>query len=325
MKRSILTIIMAVLAMAGFAQYTAENLPVSTQFIDSLDYNAVCNPDGVLTAEEVDSLNQMLWSMRENQGVQGLVVAIKASDPDDPYEFAMQVGRKYGVGGKQALGFVVLVTTEQRGYQIITGDGMEKFLTDAQCSKIGRKAMVPAFREGQWGRGMLAGVALIKGVVSGEVELSADRNSSDEEDGDLGTGLMILFAPIAGVAGIAYYNNRKARECPKCKQHNYGKKLRTVTKIEGKGNAVQVVDKYVCPHCKYTHEHKYLSTTNRFYTGSFNGKGRRGWGEVVAASAAGIGVGGSWSGGGGHSSSGPTFHSTFGGGSFSGGGAGGRF
>lgn len=324
MKRSILTIIMAVLAMAGFAQYTVENLPVSTQFIDSLDYNAVCNPDDVLTTAEVDSLNQMLWSMRENQGVQGLVVAIKASDPDDPYEFAMQVGRKYGVGGKQSLGFVVLVTTEQRGYQIITGDGMEKFLTDAQCSVIGRKAMVPEFKEGEWGRGLIAGVTLIKGIVSGEVELNGTGNDSEGGDDDLGSGLLILFAPIAGVAGIAYYNNRKSRECPKCKKHNYGMKLRTVTPVEGKGKAVQVVDKYVCPDCKHTHEHRYLSTTNRFYTGTFNGKGRRRWGEVIAASAAGISAGSGWHSSGSHSS-GPTFHSTFGGGSFSGGGAGGRF
>lgn len=322
MKRILITIITALITISSYAAYTVDNLPVSTQFRDSLDFNAVTNPDGVLNAAEVDSLNSMLWSLRQHQGVQGFVIAIKESDPDDPYEFTMQVARKYGVGGKQSLGFVMLVTTDQRGYQIISGDGMEKFLTDAQCSVIGRKVMVPAFREGQWGRGLIQGLATIKGICTGEIELNPDANSEDEE-GDLGLALLAIFGPVGALGGVAYYVNRKNRTCPKCKKHHYTRRERVVRKVEGDGKSVEVLDKYQCSDCNYTRYKKFLSTTDHYYIGVFNGKGRYRWGEIIAASATGVSIGSGF--GGGHSSGGGSFHSTFGGGSFSGGGAGGRF
>lgn len=334
MKRTIITIITALLTLAGYAQYTVDKLPVSTQYIDSLDFNAVCNPDNILTAAQVDTLNTILWSLHEEQQVQGLVIAIKESDPDDPYEFSMQVARKYGVGGKNSTGFVMLVTTEQRGYQIITGDGMEKFLTDAQCSTIGRRVMVPCFKEGEWGSGLIAGVKIIDGICKGEVELNAAPDDEDEE-GDLGTALLCIFGPIGALGGYAYYSSRKSRECPKCKKHNYRMLKRTVSKLSEDtedtsaedNKQVRVVDFFECPDCKYQHEKTYLSTTDNFYLGTFDGTGKLGWGVVAAAAAASSGHrhrGGGFGGSSSHSS-GPSFHSTFGGGSFSGGGAGGRF
>lgn len=333
MKRILTTLAISIITLIGYATpYTADNLPVSTQYLDSLDFSAVSNPDGILTAAEVHVLDSILWSLHEEQRVQGLVIAIKESDPDDPYEFAIQVARKYGVGGKNSTGFIMLVTTEQRGYQILTGDGMEKFLTDAQCSTIGRRVMVPSFKEGEWGTGLIAGLKVIDGICKGEVELNTAPDADGEDDGDLGTALLCIFGPIGALGGYAYYSSRKSRECPKCKKHNYRMVKRTVKKLseddDPEDKQVQVVDFYTCPDCNYATQRKYLSTTDKYYLGTFNGKGKLGWGLVAAAAASALGSrrrrgGGGFSGG--SSSSGPSFHSTFGGGSFSGGGAGGRF
>lgn len=374
MKQLLLTLILFVLTFPVFADddakqsmYNVDNLPVSTEFYDSIDFNAVCNPDHILLASEVDSLNSMLWSMRNKQGVQGLVIAINQSDPDDPYEFSIQVARKYGVGGKGSLGFVMLLTKAQRGYEILTGDGMEKFLTDAQCSSIGRRVMVPLFKEGKWGQGMVAGVRMIQGIVSGEVELNETLGDEEDDEGGLFGALMMIFGPIAGLGGLAYYSNRKAHTCPKCKKHNYGRTKRIVKLVnemdndelahsivalngntfdidsyqnnifsgisdsknyrlrEGIAAPVEVIEHYECSDCGHIHEKKFLSNSDSYYIGTFDGTGKLRWGEIIAAAAAGAAAGSSFSrrGGGGGSFHGPS--STFGGGSFSGGGAGGRF
>lgn len=370
MKQTITTLLLLFASLMGFAKpYTVNNLPVSTQYIDSLDFNAVCNPDGILTSTEVDSLNQILWKLHETQRVQGLVIAIKEADPDDPYQFCIDVGRKYGVGGKASLGFIVMVTSVQRGYEIMTGDGMEKYLTDADCSIIGRKLMVPYFKEGKWGAGILAAVKTIDGVCKGEVELNAapDSNGNSEDGVGLGTILLWIFGPFAGLGALGYYYNRKAKTCPKCKKLNYGRTKRVVSLVEGGYDAdalasidgmtfklneqahnmpaiyqlqdgikapVDVVDYYECPDCGYVHEKKFLSNSDKYMIGTFNGTGDRAWGEIIsAAAAAGAAAASSrdfrdhdhGSHHSSHHSSGPSFHSTFGGGHFSGGGAGGRF
>lgn len=236
--KPLISLLITLLTFLSASAYTVETLPVSTQFRDSTDFNAVCNPDGVLTRQEVDSLNSILWSLREKQGVQGLIVAIHESDPDDPYEFTIGVARRFGVGGKQALGFVMLVTTEQRGYQIITGDGMEKYLTDAQCSSIGRRAMVPAFKKGEWGRGLIAGLNVIHGLCTGEYELNTDNtNTSDGEDeSDLLLLLLAFGAPAVGLGTYFFRRYRKQHECPQCGKHDYYMVKRVVTLVPSKDN-----------------------------------------------------------------------------------------
>lgn len=331
MTRTLTTILALLISLCSFA-YTVDDLPVSTQFRDSLDFNAVCNPDGVLTHQEVDSLNAMLWSMRKHQGVQGLVIAIHESDPDDPYQFTIDVARKYGVGTKRSTGFVMLVTTKQRGYQIITGDGMDKYLTDAHCSQIGRNNMVPHFRNAEWGRGLIAGISTIKAIVSGEAELNQLSPANDTDDDEDITAVIIFLTLFLGVCALyIYLFYRKYQLCPMCKKHHYKMIKRTVTRVEGDKKKVIVVDLYHCNDCFYRHERQYHSTTDHYFLGTFNGKGPKGWGDKLSAAAAAAAMTaadrnnrhGGW--GGGFSSGGSSFHSTFGGGSFSGGGAGGRF
>lgn len=362
--KPLISLLITLLSCTTAFGYTVNDLPVSTQFRDSTDFNAVCNPDGVLTRQEVDSLNSMLWSLRDHQGVQGLVVAIHESEPDDPYEFAIGVARRYGVGGKKSLGFVILVTTEQRGYQIITGDGMEKYLTDAQCSSIGRRLMVPHFKQGQWGRGLISGVSTIHGICNGEYELQG-TNDSEEEDIDWLSTLLIIFSPMALMGGYFYHRHRKKHECPKCGKHDYYMVKRVVTieqtkpehydyykpndvrtnllldkysRINSAGR-LELTDNYPLYKIKSRpveiNDYGYCPDCGYQHVFTYLSTNK----EYYIGTFDGTGMYGwgeiliadtiycdnEWGGGGYGSGGGGSFHSTFGGGSFSGGGAGGRF
>lgn len=299
MKRiiSILTLYVSfIVAFAGV--YTPDNLPVSG------NATRVCNPDGILSASAVDSLDAMLLSLDKKQ-VQCLVVAIKNIAGDDPYEFAIGLGRKYGIGGKKSQGIVVVLATDDRSYQIVTGDGMEKFLPDAICRRIENREMLPHLKRGEWDEALLSVVRAVKGIVDGEPELVAEYTADDDEEVleivVVTVGLILLgFVLLALCVGLAEI------KCPHCGKYKLKIAKRKTYKDANGLRHVQTT--YVCRHCnKATIKDKVEDndTGNGFGGGVFPG------GMMMG--------GGSRSGGGGGG------FGSFGGGSFGGGGAGGRF
>ena len=227
--RKLLTILcLLTIAVSSFAKaYKVDELPVKTEYMDSTDFSAVCNPDGVLSEQEVAAINQRLWKLKSTMDVQGLVIAVKESDPVDGYDFAMQAARKFGVGGKNNLGFVVFLSTVSRKYYILTGTGMEKFLTDAEASDIGRHIMVPLLKNGQWGAAMMKGVAAIDDICNGEItpaeiaqmdKATEMTQQPEADDGSFWLGLLAFGGAVGG--GVAYWRkkDKKARTCPKCQK-----------------------------------------------------------------------------------------------------------
>lgn len=217
--------------------WTPATLPVINQNThDSTQVSYVCNPDGILDQAVVDSINEIMFQLNTKKGVRGLVIAVEEIEPDDPYEFTINVFNMYGVGGKKNTGFALMVASKSRGYQIITGRGMEKFLTDVDCSCIGRNFMVPLLKDDKWGAAVLEGVKKIKGVINGEEELTADDAEEAKEEGEGNAWLWILgiFGTIAGGTAFAI---RRSRKCPKCKKHNYRLKLRQTILAPGEEGA----------------------------------------------------------------------------------------
>lgn len=223
MKRIFSFFVMALLCVCAFGAWTPETLPVPENTNDSTKVSYVSNPDGVLSASEVSRINSIMFSLEKNRGVRGLIIAVRKIEPDDPYEFTIRVGEKHGIGGKSNTGFIIMVASESRAYEIMPGMGLEKFLTDGQCGTIGRDVMVPLLKEGKWGEALVAGVQKVADVCNGEEELAPEED--DEDEG--GSNFLLWFGGgLAGLIGYGSYRSRKNRECPKCKQHNYRIKLR---------------------------------------------------------------------------------------------------
>lgn len=286
-----------IVAVAGV--YTPDNLPVAG------NTTRVCNPDGLLHASTVDSLDAMLLALDRKQ-VQCLVVVIKNIEGDNPYEFAIGVGRKYGIGGQKSLGIVVVLATDDRSYQIVTGDGMEKFLPDAICKRIENREMLPWLKRGEWDEAMLSTIRAIKGVVEKEPELM-ERYADDESDDDVFKviGIFILFM-LLGISMIAVCVVLAEKKCAHCGKYKLKITNRKTYKDANGRRHIQTT--YICSHChKVTVKDKveHNDENEGFGGGVFPGGMIMGGGHRMGGGSGGFG--------------------SFGGGSFGGGGAGGRF
>ena len=297
MKRYILSLIAFVMLFPLMGQakaYKVEEVPM-VHLQDSTKY--VCNPDNILSSSTVLSIDTMLFSLERATGIEVVVAVVSDIEDGDCYQFALDLGKKYGVGKKKKdNGLIVLLSTEQRCIQILMGYGLEGVLPDAICKRIQEQHMNSYFAEGKWDEGMLEGMTAIRSQLGSYNEEEAE--SIDVGGGILEAigGLVLYLGLIGGIAwAILWFACLRPKRCPKCNERAFKRTSSALIFRKGGKQRHHVV--YTCSKCGYTEERDEDST----YSISSGGGGR--------------------SSGGSRSSSG----GSFGGGRFGGGGAGSKF
>jgi uncharacterized protein len=119
------------------------------------------------SASQIDSL------IRSLQQASGDVVVVATVDTFQPYgdirEYATKMfenhGRGLGEKGKDN-GLLVLLAVKDRQVWVEVGYDLEEFITDGFAGELSRKVMVPEFRRGAYGAGLLAGVSRIASRIA---------------------------------------------------------------------------------------------------------------------------------------------------------------
>lgn len=266
----------------------------------------VCNPDGELSSSTVDSIDALLSAMYEEKGVQTVMVVVKQVQDGDCYTFGMDLSRKYGIGQKGSnSGLIIVLSTEDRRYQILTGTGLEGTLPDAICKRVENKIMVPLLKEEKWDEAMLAATRAIKNYIDGDDTLAKDE-ADEDEDSSSAIGILLFFVVFFIVVYLVLRS--RSQRCPCCGKHGLRATTRTFLYTRDDWDYYRVV--YVCSHCRYseTKIERMPHQDNDNMMGPIIG------GSILGSS---LGRGGGFGGGFGGGS--------FGGGGFGGGGAGGGF
>lgn len=284
--------------MARAEKWTPETLPM-VHLQDARRF--VCNPDGVLAPATVAHNDSLLQRLLADKGVETVVVVVKQLKGDDPYEFGMALARKYGIGSKtQNSGLILILATEDRSYQILTGTGLEGTLPDAICSRIERRVMVPLLKEEQWDEAITATLGSIDGYIRKDPSLMAEVDEAEDPmDALIGLGLTVFFGFLFIGMLVLFTRNSK---CPRCKQA----RLQTIKsqRIRLQGSQKWYIASTLrCPRCGFE------KVDTKEEDNGLNGG--------IPPIIIGGGRGGSLGGG--------SFGGSFGGGMFGGGGAGGRF
>ena len=261
----------------------------------------VSNPDNILSASAVATMDSILFALEQKTGIQTLVVAVTGIEGGDCFDFAYRLGKEMGVGQKERdNGLVFLLSTDERCIQFATGYGLEGVLPDAICKRIQRRYMVEHLGKEAWDTGMVEGIRAVNGYLDGSME---NIGSNEEEDM---TPLYIFGAFMLGGLGLFGWAVWSQNRCPKCKKHQI---QRISSNILSRANGfITEETTYICKNCGHTFTRKSKSSDPNF-------RGPRGGsGPTIFMGGGGFGGrGGGFSGG------------SFGGGSFGGGGAGSRF
>jgi uncharacterized protein len=105
----------------------------------------------LMSAQEVQDLENKLDTYNDNTSTQIAVVTIESLEGADVGEYAAELGKKWGVGTKENHnGVVILVSKADHKVTIRTGYGVEEKLGAIICNRIIENKLVPNFKNGNY-------------------------------------------------------------------------------------------------------------------------------------------------------------------------------
>jgi len=157
-----------------------------------------------LTSDQIGRLEQKLIAFDDSTSNQIAVVIVKTVGDYDINEYALELGRKWGVGSKgKNNGVVLLVALGDRKLSIQTGYGLEGALPDIYTKRIIENDIKPFFKDGDYYSGIDSGIDSIMALTKGEYK--NDRPSRAKQgvqpDAGIGAGIIILIVIIIFIIG----------------------------------------------------------------------------------------------------------------------------
>jgi len=157
MKKPILFLLLVFLTTLGFAQ----DFPAKPSKLVN-DYT------GSLSAAQIQHLEDKLVAFDDSTSIQIAIAVIKSVGEYDINEYALELGRHWGVGSKKNTGVMILVALGDRKVSIQSGYGLEGALPDVYAKRIIENDIKPYFKAGDYYSGLESGTNAIISYTKGE-------------------------------------------------------------------------------------------------------------------------------------------------------------
>lgn len=120
---------------------------------------------GYLTDGETAAINDLVLGIERDTSVE-IALVVVPSLVEDIFTESQTLFDRWGIGkAGQDNGLLILAAIEDRNIRTHTGYGMEGIFTDAGISVLQESIIIPAFREGRYGEGLIAYVTEIDRII----------------------------------------------------------------------------------------------------------------------------------------------------------------
>lgn len=129
----------------------------------------------VINAEDESEIMKIGVDLFRQTTAQVIVVTVDSLDGYDENEYALELGREWGVGGEETNnGVVLLLSVSDRRITIQAGYGLEGCVTDAQSGRIIDEYAIPYLSNDDFSTGLIEAYKAIVSVVCNEYSVELD-------------------------------------------------------------------------------------------------------------------------------------------------------
>lgn len=169
-----------------------------------------------LSHDQKEALENKLVAFDDSTSTQIAVVIIESTGDYDISDYAVALGRAWGIGNKDINnGVLLLVAKNDRKMWIATGYGVEGALPDATAKDIIENEIKPNFRENDFYRGLDEGTDAIIAATKGEYTAPENYRSKKIKPGVSAYLIIMIVLIIIMIikkgGGGGHYNRRGYR------------------------------------------------------------------------------------------------------------------
>ena len=156
----------------------------------------------MMTPQQEAELEEKLLIFETTTSNQITIVTIESLEDYDVSDYAIKLGKEWGVGksGKNN-GVVILASLKDHKINISSGKGLEGVLTDLMCGKIIRNEMVPSFRDNNYYEGFSKAADAVIAVTKGEYKGDKRVESNGRIPFKIIVVLLIFLFIVLRIAG----------------------------------------------------------------------------------------------------------------------------
>jgi uncharacterized protein len=166
---------------------------------------------GSIAPDTKARLEALCTELQQKTGAQMAIVTVHSLEADSVENYAVDLYKQLGVGGKQDnRGMLLLVSPDERKYRIEIGYGLEPVINDARAGDAGR-AMVPFLRQGDYSKAIETAAWMLAKYVADDrgVTLSGQPPARVVKHQDNGSG-GVPFGLIVGVFLFIWFLSRSS-------------------------------------------------------------------------------------------------------------------
>jgi uncharacterized protein len=162
---------------------------------------------GMIPGAVRDRIEATLAAFEKQTGAQVAVLTVGSLDGEVLEDYSLKVAQTWKLGRKGVDdGVLLLIAKGDRKMRIEVGYGLEGKLTDAQSRRILDDVVRPPFRNGDFGRGVEAGVEAITGTIQGKDVIPAQAPSRAKQFSSNPIGIQLMavgiFVLVIGVFSL---------------------------------------------------------------------------------------------------------------------------
>jgi len=137
-----------------------KNLPAPRYYVE--DYA------NVITSEHEHSLNGICQELEQKTSAQYIILTVNTTEGIPIEQFAIEHAQRWKLGqaGKDN-GMLFVLAKNDRKWRFEVGYGLEGFITDQYCGRVGRNTLVPYLKQGKYSEGIYrANLQVIQKIAS---------------------------------------------------------------------------------------------------------------------------------------------------------------
>jgi len=197
------------------------------------------------SSEKAQLMEKAIALSDEHDGIQVVVTTVKSLDGNSVEDYSYEMYNQYGIG-KDDMGLLILLATEDRKIRVEVGKSMEAYINDSKAGRFIDQYAIPSLKKDKFNEGLinLQG-ALIDEVVSNienpDLATSASSNSEDKAIFLNAVGVfLILLAIIALIVLVVFLISKiKAkRRARKEEIENLNAKIERLEKEKARGEEI---------------------------------------------------------------------------------------